>query len=240
MNISATDSGKMTYTVIEHDIGTGAEEKVVSYYELDIEKGDTFVGTVENLDITESAQYSLSKDGEPIVPTVVQIGDDIKEYSVNVTTEGSGSAIGGGIYVNGEFAMVTAEADEGEEFLGWYIDGVKVSSDAEYRFLVDKDITITAKFTSSENDPTPQLPQHTHFFSTWQYDTTYHWLSCIGCGLTTDFAPHTFVNGVCSICGYVDSGFAADTDQSDRIEIDLPTEGLIISEEEVNIEEIIE
>ena len=126
VNISATDSGKMTYTVIEHDIGTGAEEKVVSYYELDIEKGDTFVGTVENLDITESAQYSLSKDGEPIVPTVVQIGDDIKEYSVNVTTEGSGSAIGGGIYVNGEFAMVTAEADKGEEFLGWYVDGVNV------------------------------------------------------------------------------------------------------------------
>lgn len=231
VKILASDAGQMTYTVIEHDISSGQYEKVVSYYELDIEKGDTFVGTVENLDINEFAQYPLSKDGEPIVPTVVQIGDDIKEYSVTVTAEGSGTSIGGGIYVNGEFAMVTAEADEGEEFLGWYVDGVNVSSDAEYRFLVDKDITVTAKFTSNENATTPQPPQHTHYFTNWQFDNTYHWIGCVGCGLTTDFAPHSFVTGVCSVCGCIDTSLA----QVDKIEVDVATEGLIINEEEVNI-----
>ena len=231
VKILASDAGQMTYTVIEHDISSGQNEKVVSYYELDIEKGDTFVGTVENLDITESAQYPLFEDGEPIAPTVVQIGDDIKEYSVNVTTEGSGTSIGGGIYVNGEFAMVTAEADGGEEFLGWYIDGVNVSSDAEYRFLVDKDVTVTAKFTSSENNPIPQPPQHTHYFTNWQFDNTYHWIGCVGCGLQIDFGIHTFVNGVCSVCGCIDTSLA----QVDKIEVDVATEGLIINEEEVNI-----
>ena len=146
------------------------------------------------------------------------------------------------------------ETSSFNEFGGYELYLIDIDDDDIIGWIADSGETVSAaneEFTDylnsdEENQPDveetaqPTLPQHTHFFPTWQYDPTYHWLSCIGCGLTTDFAPHTFVNGVCSICGYVDVGFAADTDQSDRIEIDLPTEGLIISEEEVNIEEIIE
>ena len=225
VEILASDTGKMTYTVIEHNIDSGAEEKVVSYYQLDIEKGDTFIGTVENLDITESAQYPLSKDGEPIVPTVVQTGDDVKECFVNVTAEGSGTVIGGGIYVNGEFAMVTAEADEGEEFLGWFVDDVCVSSDIEYRFLVDKDVAITAKFTSSESNPTPVPNQHTHYFISWQYDEEHHWQNCYGCSAKANYAEHSFVEGICSVCGYVH-----EEETEIVIDIEIPSEGKTICE----------
>ena len=139
-----------------------------------------------------------------------------------------------------EFGGYSLYLIDGENnVIGWSADADETATtpDAEFTEYLNY---------GEENQPDdeeplqPTLPEHTHAFTSWQHDPAYHWLSCIGCGLTTDFAPHTFVNGVCSICGYVDSDFAADADQSDRIEIDLPTEGHIISEEEVNIEEIIE
>ncbi|MCH5157393.1 MAG: hypothetical protein J1G02_05940 [Clostridiales bacterium] len=46
---------------------------------------------------------------------------------------------------------------------------------------------------------------HEHDFdmNNWGKDASGHWHQCKGCDEKTDVATHTFVNGVCSACGYV-------------------------------------
>lgn len=161
VNVKATDDGTVTYTATEYNIDSGTTEKVISYYEVDVAENDTLVGLVENLNEVSSAQYPLYLNGvdEALSPSIEQSGSAVQEFSVEVSKSGNGTVHGGGSYVSGEFVKVTATANSGESFLGWYVDNKLVSSDAEYRFLVNKNINITAKFT--ENIPTtPETPSN--------------------------------------------------------------------------------
>ena len=149
----ATDNSTVTYTATEYNIDTSNTERVVSYYEVDIVSGDELMGVVENLNVVNSAEYPLymndSKDS--LEATIDQSGDDVTEHTVAVTTVGNGVVFGGGSYVSGEFAKVIAEPDSGETFLGWYINSELASSELEYRFLVDNDVDIVARFTTNTN-----------------------------------------------------------------------------------------
>lgn len=78
-----------------------------------------------------------------------ETGSTVQEFSVEVSASGNGTVTGGGSYVSGEFAKVTAIVDDNETFFGWYVDNTLVSSETEYRFLVNKDVNIIAKFTEA-------------------------------------------------------------------------------------------
>ena len=80
----------------------------------------------------------------------------MKTHNVTVSAFGNETTIGGGIYSTGEYSKVTATANAGETFVGWYTDNTLVSTDAEYRFLVDRNVSITAKFT--QNTSAPDIP----------------------------------------------------------------------------------
>ena len=60
-----------------------------------------------------------------------------------------------------------------------------------------------------KEEPAPVEPaEHTHTFATeWSYDSEMHWhqATCDHKELTKDLGAHTFVDGKCSVCGYVDS-----------------------------------
>ena len=72
-------------------------------------------------------------------------------FDVKVTAEEGGTVSGGGSFVVGKTATVTAQADEGYTFAGWYdASGSKVSSAAEYSFSVTASVTLKAKFTKEE------------------------------------------------------------------------------------------
>ena len=161
INITATDNGTVTYTATEYNVDNGETEKVISYYEIDVLENDTLVGLVENLNEVTSAQYPLYFDGsdKSLIPSVEQHRGTVQKLTVEVSKSGNGTVIGGGSYVSGEFAKVTAIADTGATFLGWYEDDVLVSSNAEYRFLVNKDVRLIAKFTETPDSPdTPVTP----------------------------------------------------------------------------------
>lgn len=169
IQLDATDYGTVTYTATEYNIDTGKTEKVVSYYEVDVEKGDTLTGTAENLDNVSSAKYPLTLNSEKLEPTLTQEGDKVQDFTVNVTASGNGTVTGGGCFVNGEFSKVTATASSGEEFLGWYVGDQLVSGDSEYRFLVDKQVEIVGKFTQNTKPSAPNYPSTP---STTHYDIT--------------------------------------------------------------------
>lgn len=158
--VDATDDGTMTYTVEEYDIDTDSTTRLVGYQNINIEKGGSFNGLIENLDNVPSASYPLYMNGstEALTPSINQTGEVVQNYTVTVSSSGNGTVTGGGYYRNGEFAKVTATADHGETFLGWYVGNEQISSDVEYRFLVNSNVDIIAKFTTNTNYDNPNPP----------------------------------------------------------------------------------
>ncbi|HIX49190.1 MAG TPA: InlB B-repeat-containing protein, partial [Candidatus Mediterraneibacter caccavium] len=82
-------------------------------------------------------------------------------YTVYVEAQEGGTAGGGktGVAENTEIT-VTAEAEKGYAFAGWYdaVTGTKVSDDAEYTFAVTENTALTAQFTKDEE---PEVTYHT-------------------------------------------------------------------------------
>lgn len=159
IQITATDNGTVTYTATEFNIDTGKNEKVVSYFEVPVVAGEVLTGIAENIGSTGTGTYPLYRNGDSTTlnPSLVQSDDEVVDYRVTVSSVGNGQAIGGGLYAGGEFARVVATPDAEELFYGWYVDDVLVSSDMEYRFLVNANTCIEARFT----DTAPVMPPDT-------------------------------------------------------------------------------
>lgn len=71
-------------------------------------------------------------------------------WYINVFTGGGGTVKGNGDYKNGEKVTISAKADSGYTFDGWYSDGIKISSSAKYTFTANGNMSISAVFTKDE------------------------------------------------------------------------------------------
>ena len=77
-----------------------------------------------------------------------------EEFEIDVVAcpENGGTAIGSGIYHFGEFANLSATANENYQFVGWTNqDGDTISTDPEYAHMVARGGQITAHFLSTES-----------------------------------------------------------------------------------------
>lgn len=75
--------------------------------------------------------------------------DDVEHFSVSVTHSGNGSVSGGGRYLAGQTAVVTATPDAEATFVAWKQNsptGAVVSTSPTYSFEVEHDITLCAVF----------------------------------------------------------------------------------------------
>lgn len=75
--------------------------------------------------------------------------DDVEHFAVSVIKSGNGSVSGGGRYLAGQTAVVTATPDAEATFVAWKQNspsGAVVSTSATYSFEVDHDITLCAVF----------------------------------------------------------------------------------------------
>ena len=89
--------------------------------------------------------FKIAKDGEVVPPT--------ETFTVNVTAEAGGKVSGGGTVEKGQETTVTATADEGYKFTGWYKGTEKVSDKAQYKFTVTENVELTAKFEKEKVTP---------------------------------------------------------------------------------------
>ena len=83
---------------------------------------------------------------------------EIYTYTVNVSTNGTGGSAMIGtetstIVEHGSEVTLTAEANDGYDFAGWYNDEVFVSAEANYTFTVTSDINYTARFDQTAVTP---------------------------------------------------------------------------------------
>lgn len=162
VEITPYDSGTLSYTVEEYSAADNETRRVVSYQRIPIEVGDKFEGVVSAITDTESETiytFSKNEDGE-LEPTVDQSGNEVEKLTVNVSVTGNGQANGGGTFLNGEYALLTATPNIGSSFTGWYTDSNLLSTETELRILVDEDKYITAAFTNGGNIPSVDVPSN--------------------------------------------------------------------------------
>ncbi len=112
--------------------------KAGAFYTLN-ETDTTIVGAPENL-----LNYDWASDNRNIG------GSKPKTYTVTATVETGGTVSGGGEVAEGESITLTATANDGYTFDGWYDGNTKVCDTAEFVIEnVTADKTYTAKFTKN-------------------------------------------------------------------------------------------
>ena len=166
IDVQATDDGTMTYTAVDYDMDSGAYTQVVSYADIPIQNGDQLKGSASKTD-QETAEYTLKgADGKTLSPSVKETDEQVQVWSVTASAESGGTAEGGGMFVIGEYAKVTAAPESGYRFIGWYDGKTKVSGDSEYRFAVEKDTDLTAKFekASSQTNPFKDVKKDAYYY----------------------------------------------------------------------------
>ncbi len=75
----------------------------------------------------------------------------MSSYMINVSTSPTdgGTVVGGGIYQQGQSCTVTAIANEGYTFTNWTENGIQVSDDVEFTFVVSGNRNLVANFTAT-------------------------------------------------------------------------------------------
>ena len=157
--ITATDDSTVSYSINEYDLTSGAYTRIIHYGDIPVSTGETLIGQVPAMPQEEliaeipngsSTVYSLlDSNHQELTPDVTLAGEQAAEatHQVEIFTESDfGLISGGGSYILGSYAMVTAQTASAETFDGWYCDGVLVSQDPNYRFSVTEDIRLEARF----------------------------------------------------------------------------------------------
>ena len=104
------------------------------------ETDTTIVGATENV-----INYDWASDNRNIG------GSNPKTYTVTATAETGGTVSGGGEVAEGESITLTATANDGYTFDGWYDGETKICDTAEFTVSsVTADKTYTAKFTKNQ------------------------------------------------------------------------------------------
>ena len=107
--------------------------------------GYTFVNWTENGEVvTTNASYTFIVEGN----RTLVANFTLNNYTISVTadpTEG-GMVMGAGNYDHGTTCTLTATANENYEFINWTKDGIEVSTDATYTFMVTASEDYVAHF----------------------------------------------------------------------------------------------
>ena len=116
----------------------------------------TFKGWDEDIsmvseDVTYTAVYEqvYIPPYYPTVPSTPPVSETpaIPDVKVDVVSASDlGAVSGSGLFASGSTVIVTATPADGFIFEGWYDGDVLVSTDANYAFIADKDILLSAQF----------------------------------------------------------------------------------------------
>lgn len=125
------------------------EAVALDFDKINVETGDAVAEDEESVNVSlknlvlkgdKSANYEITDES---FATTMKRADVI---DVKFSEAENGTATGNAKYIKGSNVTVTATADSGYEFKGWYNGDTLISSDESYTFTADSDIELTAKF----------------------------------------------------------------------------------------------
>ena len=142
------DEGQMSVSFSTYDFETGEKLESLNFYDIPIQRGIEITGILSpKNDNSIADDVSLYNGTQSINPSEVVTNSEENLFTVAVESNTDNCyAVGGGTFFKGEYSQVTATAESEYVFDGWYIGDELVSPDANYRFRVDADVTLTAHF----------------------------------------------------------------------------------------------
>jgi|GEM_PF-3037843 len=162
LELIATGDGVMNFTPNEYSGRMQSTNRILGYFDVPIQTGDVLTAIMPAYSEEDlqggsvhgsSTSYQLfDARGVEIAATLSLKGQEASDalYRVAVNTEDveKGGVQGGGTRRIGSFAQVMAFPEEGYEFTGWYTatGDEQLSEEIEYRFRVETDTEIMAKF----------------------------------------------------------------------------------------------
>ena len=133
-NIGGTVTGGGTYA--------GGQQCTVT---ANANTGYTFINWTENGEVvTTNASYTFIVEGN----RTLVANFTLNNYTISVTADPAegGTITGAGNYVHGTTCTLTATANENYEFINWTKDGVEVSTEVTFTFIVTASETYVAHF----------------------------------------------------------------------------------------------
>ncbi|MDD6042494.1 MAG: S-layer homology domain-containing protein [Eubacteriaceae bacterium] len=166
VEITATDNGKVSYSLSEFNYLCGGETRLLNYYDVNVTEGDVLTGVVPEISASELEEnahegstvgYRLLHNNSIVEPDETYSGNAIpsERYDVVLRVDAvdgeyaGGYVDGAGSFLKGNFAQIEAYPLPNSTFYGWYDENdTLISEDQIYRFAVREDTILTAKFDS--------------------------------------------------------------------------------------------
>ncbi len=149
VSLVGNDEGTMDYSIGEYDCDTLMGSRIF-YNDVSISKGEEYIMEIHEDDNVET--FELTDESGSVVDNQFIAEDDTNSLSVEVVVEGNGFAEGFTNLTQGDYVTLTAEAEEGSVFEGWYDEtGTLIYSEATYGFSIDKNEKFTAKFKEASS-----------------------------------------------------------------------------------------
>lgn len=155
VNITAKSDCEMSYAIQEFD-SSNQLQSLINYTPIQMQESETAIGALGG---GIEPAYSLVSSEESISSEVYP-ARQISPYSVEAIVEGNGHVFGATTKNRGEYVKLTARPLGESSFYGWYQNGKLISNEAEYRFCVSSDITLTAKFVPGIINPPDEVPEY--------------------------------------------------------------------------------
>lgn len=150
--ITATDYGTMSCIVEERDDLFNPVGRL-NYYDIPLEPEKEFSLTAKR-DIKENQQTIVLTSGTEVyhADEFIEATPEYKGAQVSVSVDSNaGTVSGAGRYLQGNMALLSATANQGYSFEGWYQDDTLLSNEVVYELAVRTDIHLTAKFTQDSD-----------------------------------------------------------------------------------------
>lgn len=150
IKLTATDYGEMDYIVEKYVNGVSTER--ANYYHIPLTDGSTFTQNANWNDLSSlTTQNALvSNSGAEITADEYFAVTDDAVINVASTANAGGKTVGDGTYIKGDTVALSAIAEEGYHFDGWYMDGTLADSNTTYYFTAAHDVNLEARFISAE------------------------------------------------------------------------------------------
>ena len=132
--------------VLDGVLAEDAENVMLDFDKITIEQGEAVDETTVNITLKGfSLKGDKAANYEATTESLASVMANDKIVSVEITAE-NGTVTGAAKYIKGSSVTVTATANSGYKFKGWYADNATVSTESTYTFTADTDISLIAKF----------------------------------------------------------------------------------------------
>ena len=151
--IIGTDDGVMSCSFSDYDFVESQWKNAINYYNIPVMNGSMMSAVLEEKYDNNTSTVSIIENGTEIQASEILEQDMFDTYTYTVSVEKEtqdGVVIGGGEYIKGEFAELLAIPGENSSFEGWFVDGIMLSDEQEYRFMVDHSVNILGKFAKKD------------------------------------------------------------------------------------------